>query len=216
MQWAAWAVLAAGVVVGMGVAPTVGMYAVTARRRFTPATVPFRPVALVLGAGAWPTGPSPLLARRLDIAAELFHTGKVGALLVSGDNRAMSNRETDVMLAYLVRSGVPASVIVADPAGFRTWDSAARARQTYGISAATVVTQAFHLPRSLVLCAAAGIDTVGVGDPAFHRRLGPTLRGYLREAGANVKAVRDVLVRPAPMRVEPLDPHARAKLTSTD
>ncbi|NYE49304.1 vancomycin permeability regulator SanA [Spinactinospora alkalitolerans] len=179
--------------VALALAPTAWMYAASARRRFGAAEVPERPVAIVLGAAAWPDGPSPLLARRLDLAAELLRSGKVRALLVSGDNRRESGFETDVMTDHLVRQGVPEEAITADPAGYRTWESCVRARGAYGVTAATVVTQSFHLPRAVTLCRAVGVDAVGVGDPSLARRSRSTGYGYLRELGANARAVCDVV-----------------------
>ncbi|HEY0001833.1 MAG TPA: hypothetical protein VGB74_15370, partial [Actinoplanes sp.] len=50
-------------------------------------TVPNAPVALVLGAQVYDGGvPSPFLAARLEIARQLLVTGKVQAILVSGDH----------------------------------------------------------------------------------------------------------------------------------
>ncbi|MDQ7903953.1 hypothetical protein RB614_05380 [Phytohabitans sp. ZYX-F-186] len=54
---------------------------------FTAEEVPPAPVALVLGAQVYPDGtPSPFLAARLDVARRLLETGKVRAILVSGDH----------------------------------------------------------------------------------------------------------------------------------
>ena len=56
-----------------------------------------RPVALVLGAGLRSDGrPTLLLARRLDIAADLYHRGTVDAVLVSG-----ADEEPVAMRTYL-------------------------------------------------------------------------------------------------------------------
>lgn len=69
------------------------------------------PVGLVLGAGLTQTGqPTPFLAARLDVAAQLYRAGKVTVLLVSGDNRAANYNEPDAMRTYLVgRHGIPQS-----------------------------------------------------------------------------------------------------------
>ncbi|WP_017537118.1 SanA/YdcF family protein [Nocardiopsis halophila] len=194
------AALAAGSAAAAALGPTAWAHASALGRRFGPEDVPVRPVALVLGAGMKPHGPSLLLARRLDLAALLHRTGRVRAVLVSGDNREASGCETDGMSAYLVAAGVPAACIAADPYGFRTWDSFVRARDVYGINSATVVTQGFHLPRALALAAAAGIDAVGVGDDSWRARPRATALGHVREIGANARALSDALSRPAPFR----------------
>src|SRR5262249_27163884 len=96
---------------------------------YTAASVPVTPVALVLGAKVNPDGvPSPFLAARLALAKQLYDTGKVRVLLVSGDNRKHNYDEPDVMRQWLLAHGVPARKVVADYAGFDTYDSCARAK----------------------------------------------------------------------------------------
>lgn len=168
--------------------------------------VPHRPVAVVLGAAAWSDGPSSLLARRLDLAVDLLREGRVDRVLVSGDNRDVSRRETDTMTRYLVEQGVPAERIEADPYGYRTWDTCVRVREYYGVDAATMVTQSFHLPRTIALARAAGIDAVGVGDSSLGARRRSTVIGYLREVPAAFKALKDAVLRPAPAMAGRPDP----------
>ncbi|WP_121187158.1 vancomycin high temperature exclusion protein [Nocardiopsis sp. Huas11] len=187
----------------LALAPFTWPYLASAGRRGRVETVPARPVAVVLGAAAWPEGPSPLLARRLDLAVRLFEAGRVERVIVSGDNREVSRCETDVMTAYLVEHGVPADRVAADRHGYRTWDTCVRVRDLFGVRAAVMVTQSFHLPRTVALARAAGIDAVGVGDASLGARRRSTVIGYARELGAAVKALRDVIVRPEPASVEP-------------
>jgi vancomycin permeability regulator SanA len=57
-------------------------------RIYTVEAVPERRVAIVFGAGITGDGrPLPALADRVWTAAELYKAGKVGKLLMSGDNR---------------------------------------------------------------------------------------------------------------------------------
>ncbi len=58
--------------------------------------------------------------------------------------------------------GVPDEDIVLDYAGFNTWDSCYRAREVFGLEAATLVTQRFHLPRALHTCNHLKVKAVGV------------------------------------------------------
>jgi vancomycin permeability regulator SanA len=191
----------------LAVTPFAWLVLSTRDERDPAALAPARPVALVLGAGVRQDGrPSLLLARRLDIAADLYRSGRVDAVLVSGNNDAIANRETDVMRAYLLAAGVPARKIASDTAGFSTWDSCARAKEIFGVRSATVVTQDFHLPRAVALCRAAGIDTSGVGDASMDVRRVATLYGYAREVPAAFKAVGDAIFRPAPRILGPQEP----------
>lgn len=182
----------------LGTAPFAWTYLASAGRRAGLDTVPHRPVAVVLGAAVWDDGPSPLLARRLDIAVCLLKDGRVDEIIVSGDNRAVSRWETDAMAEYLVECGVSADRITADRHGYRTWDTCVRVRGLFGVRAATMVTQSFHLPRTVALARAAGIDAVGVGDSSLGARRRSTVIGYAREFGAAAKALRDAVLRPAP------------------
>jgi vancomycin permeability regulator SanA len=171
----------------------------TDSRRTTAERAEARPVALVLGAGLRRDGrPTMLLARRLDIAADLYHRGTVDAVLVSG-----ADDEPSAMRTYLLAVGVPAAKIVEDAAGFRTWDSCVRAHEVFGVRSAIVVTQEFHLPRAVALCRAAGIDATGVGDRSLQARGVATVYGWLREVPAAVKALLDTVFRPAPKLLGP-------------
>lgn len=175
------------------VAPLGWAYADTADYRRTPADVPVTPVGLVLGAGIWGDHPSPLLARRLDLAADLYHRGKVKVLLVSGDNRVKGYDEPTIMQKYLVAHGVPEQKIVRDFAGLDTWDSCVRAKKIFQVDSLTVVTQKFHLPRAVALCRGAGLDAWGVGDDSWGPgREDATANGYAREPLAMLKALTDL------------------------
>jgi vancomycin permeability regulator SanA len=163
-------------------------------RVYAEADIPDAPVALVLGAEVYADGsPSPFLAARLDIAERLLHAGKVKAILLSGDNRQWAYDEPADMEVYLIARGVPASQIVLDYAGFDTYDSCARAHRIFGVNRAIVVTQSFHIDRAVALCRALGVDATGIGDSTVKIYTGPWRRDVIRERGANVKAILDVV-----------------------
>lgn len=165
---------------------------------FTVQSVPSAPVALVLGAQIYPDGtPSPYLKGRLDTAKRLYDAGKVRAILVSGDNGDQHYNEPDGMRNYLIRKGVPPTQVIADYAGFDTYDSCVRAKRIFGVTRLTVITQGYHLPRAITTCTLVGVQAQGVGD--YSRRNGATWRyGQLRELGANLKMVFDVVTRRTP------------------
>jgi vancomycin permeability regulator SanA len=176
----------------------------TRGRVYSVADVPSAPVAIVLGAGLRPDGtPSPWLAARLADAAELHRAGKVRAILVSGDHGRDGYDEVGAMTKWLVAHDVPADDVVADHAGFDTYDSCQRARRIFGVAEAIVVTQDFHVARAVFLCRQAGIRTVGVGSPARGGRPG---LNAAREVPASVKAVLDVVLDPGPRYLGPPEP----------
>jgi vancomycin permeability regulator SanA len=168
------------------------------------ASVPAAPVALVLGAQVGDDGqPSAFLAARLEIARQLLEKGKVKAILVSGDHAEWAYDEPGSMQAWLVARGVPADRVVLDHAGFDTYDSCVRANKIFGVQQAIVVTQDFHLPRAVTLCREQGIETTGVGDDTVRVYEKMWLRGEIREYGAAVKAVADVLTARDPVFLGP-------------
>ncbi|SDY95280.1 protein SanA, affects membrane permeability for vancomycin [Micromonospora pattaloongensis] len=169
--------------------------------------VPPAPVALVLGAKVNPDGtPSAFLTARLELAKRLYDTGKVRALLVSGDHARWEYDEPGAMRRWLVAHGVPAEKVVLDHAGFDTYDSCLRARRVFGVERTIVVTQTFHLARAVTLCRHVGLDAVGVGDDSVSRFERSWARGEIREYGAAVKALVDVVTRRDPVFLGPREP----------
>jgi vancomycin permeability regulator SanA len=165
----------------------------------TPESVPPAPVALVLGARVFPSGtPSPFLAARLDLAHRLYRDGKVQVVLVSGDNMAPEYNEPDAMRTYLINAGMPPEAVVADYAGFDTYDSCARARRIFGVDRLVLVTQGYHLPRAVATCRALGVDATGVGDDTM-RHTRAWRRGAIRDQFASIKSVVDLITGRAPV-----------------
>ena len=163
------------------------------------ADVPPAPVALVLGAGLWADGsPTPALRDRVATAVDLYRAGKVKKLLMTGDNRRVDYNEPAAMRTIALQLGVPAEDIVLDYAGRRTYDSCYRAKEIFEVKQVIIVTQRFHLDRSLFLCNAMGISSVGV---VADRRVYQSLPWWeLREVLATIAAWWDVNVRrPVPV-----------------
>lgn len=159
-----------------------------ARERCFAATaqVPPRPVAIVLGARVHPNGtPSAALEDRLSTALDLYESGQVQTILVSGDAQAPEHDEPAAMQRWLVDRGVPAKHIVSDRAGYRTVSSMQRAAELYGVAGAIVCTQRFHLHRAVFLALRAGIDAVGA---AADRRYTALPEDYRREFVAKLVA----------------------------
>ena len=173
--------------------------------RFSISTVPPARAAVVFGAGLQRDGsPTTVLRDRVATAAELYFSGKVEILLMSGDNSYAYYNEPAAMRAYALQLGVPDALIVLDYAGRRTYDTCYRAKAIFGLSKAILVTQQFHLPRALFTCRALGLEAVGV--PADRREYRPHSLFYwnLRELPATLNAFIEVLVtHPVPVLGEP-------------
>jgi vancomycin permeability regulator SanA len=118
-------------------------------------------VAIVPGNMVYPDGtPSRRLAARLDRARALYADGRVKAVIVSGGTGAEGYDEARAMKAWLVKHGVPASVIIEDSAGVTTMATArnsAAIMRAHGMKTAAVATQYFHVPRTVLALRKAGV-----------------------------------------------------------
>lgn len=163
--------------------------------------VPQRPVGIVFGAGLWWDGsPSPVLRDRVATAAQLYFSGKVKKILMSGDNRFLDYNEPGAMRAYALGLGVPETDIVLDYAGRRTYDTCYRARAIFGVQEAILVTQGFHLPRALYTCNQLGVQAIGVSADLRDYRRGALVYWHARETPATLVALWEVQIsRPLPV-----------------
>lgn len=125
---------------------------------------PEAPTVIVFGAQLASDRSTPLtvLRNRLDTAAALLAAGRASTVLVSGDGSGTSGDEISAMTTYLLKAGVEAQDIVADPDGVDTYHTCLRARDEFGVRRALLVSQAFHVPRAVALCRSLGIDADGV------------------------------------------------------
>lgn len=120
-------------------------------------------VAIVLGAKVWDDGSlSHALLDRVTTGVELYKAGKVQKLLLSGDNPSADYDEPTAMKGEAMRQGVPENDIVLDFAGRRTYDTCYRAKEIFEVKKAVIVSQEFHLPRSIYLCQNIGVESVGI------------------------------------------------------
>lgn len=174
-------------------------------RTYTVESAPIRRVAIVFGAGLlWDGSPTAILKDRVETAAELYFAGKVEKLLMSGDNRFLNYNEPGAMREYALSLGIPDEAIVLDYAGRRTYDTCYRAKVIFGVEEATLITQGFHLPRSIYTCSALGVPAIGVAAEGRYYLKRSRLIWNLRELGATAIALLDVhLTRPLPVLGEP-------------
>lgn len=196
----------------LGLLPATWLFVTTDDRIGTVADAPRTRVAMVFGAGLWRGEPSPYLAHRLDAAAELYRTGRIEVVLVTGDNSREEYDEPDAMRAYLKKHGVPGRRIVSDYAGFDTWDSCVRAKKIFGVDRAVLISQGFHIRRAVALCDAAGVSSYGVGVDAVHDAT--WYYGGAREVFAAGKAAIDSAFQPDPRFLGAREPGVERALAS--
>ena len=141
---------------------------------------------------------------RISAAAELYRSGKVDCLIVSGDNHIKTYDEATDMKTSLAAAGVPADRVVCDYAGFRTLDSVVRAKKVFGLDSFIVVSQADHLRRAVFTARGFGCDAYGYAAPEVNVRFAVKTR--IREQFAKVAAVLDVVLRRKPKFLGPREP----------
>ena len=149
------------------------------------------PVALLLGTNRKYAGrPNPFYSARIKAATELFASGKVAGIIVSGDNRRADYNEPAMMRADLVQAGVPGEFITMDLAGVRTLDSVVRARSVFQQKRVIVVSQRFHAQRAVFLARHFGLEAeaYSAAEPGWNW----WIRVRTREVFARVIACLDV------------------------
>jgi SanA protein len=178
----------------------------TGSRVLTPDRAGVRKTAIiVLGARVYGNGdPSNQLEDRLIVASELYENGFGRKVLVSGDHGKTTYDEVNAMRDYLLSRGVRSSDIFLDHAGFRTYDTMVRAKKVFLVNDAYVVTQRYHISRSVFLARRAGIDAHGV--IADRRRYRNRVRDHCREILARTWAVIDCVIEREPKFLGPVIP----------
>lgn len=174
-------------------------------RTYTVEDVPATWIAIVFGAGLLRDGSAgPVLSDRMQTAVDLYNTGKIDKILISGDNRIPEYNEPEAGHQFAVENGVLEEDVVLDYAGRRTYDTCYRAKHIFGVDKAILVTQEFHMPRALTLCNSIGVDSVGV--EANNRYFLKRFRAWwtIRETFAVFQAAWDlVIAKPLPVMGEP-------------
>lgn len=95
---------------------------------------------------------------RASAAALLYHTGKIKYIFVSATERA--NHQATVIAAFLEAEGVPAAALLIDEYGIDSGDTC----RHFAVIAkrGILITQSYHLPRTLLLCQKEGVQAVGL------------------------------------------------------
>jgi len=185
--------------VGVGLAAIIGAgvlinRAAQSRTYSDMQSIPHRPVGLILGcAKILPNGDGNVFFQyRMAAAAKLYHAGKVDYLLVSGDNHIHSYDEAKDMKNSLAELRVPRAKIYCDYAGFRTLDSVVRARDVFGQTQITIISQEFHNRRAIFIARHRGVDAIGFNAPDVDAY--DSFKTRCREQLARVATVLDIFV----------------------
>jgi len=122
-------------------------------------------VIIVLGSAVWPNEqPSPSLRARTERAIELYRDGYASHLILSGGLGRHPPEEAEVMRRLAVEAGIPDEVLVLDEEARSTRESLVRGReimQQGGWDTAIIVSDPFHIKRSLLIAEDIGITAYG-------------------------------------------------------
>lgn len=156
-------------------------------------SVPINRVGLVFGTARTNNGlPNIFFTRRITAAADLYTAGKIEKILVSGDNGTESYNEPQDMKEVLIEKGVPEEDIILDYAGFSTLDSVIRAKEVFGQTSYTVISQTFQNERAVFIGRHHDIEIIGYNTTEIPFRVAP--RVYIREYAARVKLLLDIYI----------------------
>ena len=160
-----------------------------------------RPVdaIIVLGAGLTTDNePSQFLKDRLNAAIRLYNLGISKRLLMSGDHGDDYHNEVRVMKEYAITQGVPPDHIFMDHAGFTTYDTMIRARDIFQVKTCVIVTQKYHLFRSVYIANGIGLQAQGYASDIHISDKFDFVIFEAREFLARIKAVWMVMTEPEP------------------
>lgn len=151
---------------------------------------------IVLGAGVWGDKPSPMLEDRLLEAISLYENNTSSKIIMSGDHGREEYDEVNTMKNFAIEKGVPSENIFMDHAGFSSYESIYRAKEIFEAKKVVIVTQEYHLYRSLYVANKLGLEAYGVGaDSRIHS--GQAYR-ELREILARDKDFVKCIFKPKP------------------
>lgn len=152
---------------------------------------------IILGAGVRKNNrPSNMLEDRLIKGLELYNNNVSNKIIVSGDHGSDEYDEVNTMKSYIICNGVSSSDVFMDHAGFSTYDSIYRAKEIFMTKKVVIVSQEYHLYRSLFIADKLGLEAYGI-KADVKEYYGDTYR-KLREVLARDKDFFKTIIKPDP------------------
>ncbi len=134
--------------------------------------------------------PGNILADRLKTGVKLYKNGVAPKIIMSGDHSSEQYNEVASMKNFAVNAGVPSEDVFMDHAGFSTYETMYRAKEVFGAKKVVIVTQEYHLYRSVYIAEKLGMQAYGV---ASDFKLNET-----REVLARCKDFMTTILKPRP------------------
>ncbi|MCW1921400.1 YdcF family protein [Luteolibacter arcticus] len=139
--------------------------------------------AIVLGAAAYGSKPSPVFAERINHAVALYQAGTVKQLLFTGGSVIEADQaESVVARTHALAAGVPAEAILTESESRTTAQNlqqAKRVMQENGLKSAVIVSDPLHLKRAASMAGDLGIDCVTSPTPTSRYRTWKVKAGFL-------------------------------------
>lgn len=143
---------------------------------------------VVLGAGLKADGtPSNMLKDRLNGAIEIYKKGVAPKIIVSGDCSGEYYDEVSAMQKYCIDNGVSEVDIIRDDNGFSTYETMNNVIKQMGIRKIMVVTQKYHIYRSVYIARRMGADADGFSTDSLDYIFLAQRYRELREMAARFK-----------------------------
>ena len=169
-----------------------------------PNEIPSHHLGLLLGTSPiTPTGiHNGSFDNRIKAATELYESGKVKKLIVSGGDYTQTEKygcdEPMAMKDSLIANGVNPEDIFMDYEGLTTIKSLAKLKNYYSYpDTITIISQGYHNQRAIVMA-----DKLGLPSVAYSAEVPPNrfykIKNYGREALARVKMIGSLYLFPLP------------------
>ena len=125
--------------------------------------IPRSDCLLVLGAGVEKNNqPSPILEDRLISATKYIRNFNPKHIILSGTKEDLEYNEPTAMLNFLLPEGIDQDSIFLDESGFSTYHSCVNLKNKYNPENIVIVSQRFHLYRSLMISRLIGLRSFGL------------------------------------------------------
>ena len=98
---------------------------------------------------------------RAEKAIDLYRKEKIQRILVSGDHGQSDYDEVNAIKNHLLNQGIPKKDVFMDHADFDTYGSMVRAKKVFLVDDAIIISQDFHLLRTVFIANAVGLNAEG-------------------------------------------------------
>jgi uncharacterized SAM-binding protein YcdF (DUF218 family) len=147
--------------------------------------------AIVLGAAVRTTGPSPVYVERINHAIELYRSGAVKYLIMTG-GKGLGERmtEADAGRDRAIAAGVPSDAIFTETLSRDTRENLQNVKpivDEHQFGRVLIVSDPLHMMRAMQMAAAAGLDAAPSPTPTSrYRTLGSQIPMLIRETYFNM------------------------------